>query len=208
MAPSPPSARSRTHQAFKRTFSRNTVVTSFTFDNECDQPPKDYDSSKGYRSMRLRLAKIDEFQFLTCLEYQVWGSDRARFKDWRVGDYLAFIVDKAVAGLAQVSGESFFSDQLVWVNHLYPYRIPIKFIQVMLPEHRPPVSGKIRGTITSELGSQYSWLIITQRPILGNAAKNIIDSILSRPNDFAGVEAKLERLLAEAKSRRDALAKQ
>ena len=158
--------------------------------------------------MRLRLTKIDEYQFLTCLQHQVWGSDRVRFKDWKVGDYLVFIVDKAVAGLAQVSGESFFSDQLVWENNLYPYRIPIKFIQVMVPEHRPPVSGKIRGTITSEVGSQYSWLIITQRPILGNAAKNIIDSILSRPNDIGEIEANLDRLLAEAKAHRDALAKQ
>ncbi len=158
--------------------------------------------------MRIRLTKIDEYQFLTCLQHQVWGSDRVRFKDWKVGDYLVFIVDKAVAGLAEVSGEPFVSDQLVWENNLYPYRIPIKFIQVMLPEHRPPVSGKVRGTITSEVGSQYSWLIITQRPILGNAAKNIIDSILSRPNDIGEIEANLDRLLAEAKAHRDALAKQ
>jgi len=74
--------------------------------------------------MRLRLTKIDEYQFLTCLQHQVWGSDRVRFKDWKVGDYLAFIVDKAIAGLAQVSGETFVSDQLVWENDVYPYRIP------------------------------------------------------------------------------------
>jgi len=153
--------------------------------------------------MRLRLTKIDEYQFLTCLQHQLWGSDKARFSDWKVGDYLAFIVDKSVAGLAKVSGEPFLSDELVWENNLYPFRIPIKFVQVMLPEHRPPASGKIRGTITSEVGSQYSWLIITQRPILGNAAKNIIDSILSRPNDLGQIEANFERILTEARSHRD-----
>ncbi len=158
--------------------------------------------------MRLRLTKIDELQFLTCLQHQLWGSKTPRFKHWKVGDYLAFIVDKAIAGLAEVSGEPFLSDKILWENDLYPDRIPINFVRAMLPKHRPPVSGNIRGTITSEVGSQYSWLIITQRPILDNAAKNIIDSILSRPNDFAEVEANIERFLAEAKVHRDALAKQ
>jgi hypothetical protein len=47
--------------------------------------------------------KIDEFQFLTCLKHKVWGSKKARFKDWKIGDHLAFIIDKSIAGLAQVS---------------------------------------------------------------------------------------------------------
>ncbi len=43
--------------------------------------------------MRLRLTKIDEFQFLTCVKHQVWGSKTNRFKQWQRGDYLAIIVD-------------------------------------------------------------------------------------------------------------------
>ncbi len=158
--------------------------------------------------MRLRLTKIDEFQFLTCLQHQVWGSDKVRFKDWKVGDYFVFIVDKKVAGLAEVSGEPFVSDEFVWENDLYPHRIPIKFVQAMVPEHRPPVLGRIREAITSEVGPQYGWVIMMQHPISGNAAKDIIEFTLSRPSDLAEIEANLKRLLTEAKVRRDALAKQ
>ena len=74
-------------------------------------------------------------------------------------------VDKAVAELARVSGEPFVSEPLVWENGLYPHRIPVKFVQVLLAEHRPPDLGKSREAITSEVGPQYDWLIITQRPM-------------------------------------------
>jgi len=47
---------------------------------------------------RLRLTKIDEYQFLTCLKHSLWGSKNFKFKDWKKGDYLAFKVDKDLAG--------------------------------------------------------------------------------------------------------------
>ncbi len=158
--------------------------------------------------MRLRLTKIDEFQFLTCLQHQLWGSKTPRFKNWEVGDYLGFIVDKSIAGLAEVSGEPFLSDEILWDNDLYPYRIPIKFVQAMLPKDRPPVLGKIRDAITSEVGPRYGWVVMTQRPMSGKTANTIIDHIFSRPNDLAEIEANLDHLLAEAKAHRKALAKQ
>ena len=57
--------------------------------------------------MRLRLTKIDEVQFLTCFKHQVWDSKAARFKDWNVGDYLVLIVEKTIAGLAEISKNSY-----------------------------------------------------------------------------------------------------
>ena len=51
--------------------------------------------------MRLRITKIDEYQFLTCLKHGLWGSKSARFKTWRVGDKLAIIVEKALPVFAR-----------------------------------------------------------------------------------------------------------
>jgi hypothetical protein len=159
------------------------------------------------KPMRLRLTKIDEFQFLTCIQHQLWGSKTARFKDWKVGDHLVFIVDKKIGGLAKVSGEPFVSDKVLWKNSLYPHRIPIEFVRAMVPEHRPPVLGKIRDAITSVVGPRYGWFIFKQHPFSGNVAKTIIDYILSQPNDLKQVQASLKRLLSEAKSYRDARSK-
>ncbi|MGB2769864.1 MAG: hypothetical protein WBC88_09085, partial [Candidatus Zixiibacteriota bacterium] len=66
--------------------------------------------------MRLRLTKIDEFQFMTCLKHGLWGSKSARFGDWREGDQLAVIVDKSLAGLGKICGKPFVSREKVWDN--------------------------------------------------------------------------------------------
>ncbi|OGG51979.1 MAG: hypothetical protein A3F84_15285 [Candidatus Handelsmanbacteria bacterium RIFCSPLOWO2_12_FULL_64_10] len=76
--------------------------------------------------MRLRITKVDEYQFLTCVKNAVWGSKAARFNDWKVGDFLAITAEKAIAGLAEVAGEPYFSKKPVWDNGIFPHRIPLK----------------------------------------------------------------------------------
>jgi hypothetical protein len=91
---------------------------------------------------RLRITKIDECQFLTCVKHQVWGSQMARFKTWQEGDYLAFIVDKGIAGVAQVPGKPFFSKQSVWDNGTFPHRLGLKFVAILPMGHSRPFLGR------------------------------------------------------------------
>ncbi|MFZ5448319.1 MAG: hypothetical protein ACOZFS_06755 [Thermodesulfobacteriota bacterium] len=148
--------------------------------------------------MRLRLTKIDEFQFLTCLKHEVWGSKKARFKEWKEGDYLAFIVDKAIAGLAKVSGNPLFSDEIIWDNGLYPHRIPITFLHAMLPQNRPPILGEIRDALTSEWGLGYGWGIVNQFVLPEKSTNTIVSAITSHKNDLSDLNSNIELYLAEA----------
>jgi hypothetical protein len=157
--------------------------------------------------MRLRLTKIDEFQFLTCLKYKVWGSKKARFKDWKIGDHLAFIIDKSIAGLVQVSGEPFVSQEIIWDNGLYPHRLPIKFLHVMRPQNRPLILGEIRDAITSEWGLGYGWGIVNQWVLPENSSQTIINAITSRHNDLSDIQTNLELYLDEANLIRNKKAK-
>jgi len=86
--------------------------------------------------MRVRLTKVDEFQFLTCLKNQVWGSNSPRFKDWKEGDFFVFIVDKTTAAPAEVSGEPYVSRKLLWNSGLFPHRIPLKFTHAFQKTNR------------------------------------------------------------------------
>src|SRR5438309_1732199 len=113
--------------------------------------------------MKLRLTKIDEYQFLTCLKHGLWGSKSARFKTWQESDRLAIIVDKSLAALAVVTGEAFQSKERVWDNGLFPHRIRLKFTHVLRPEDRPPILGEIRDAITQQWGPGYGFGILTQR---------------------------------------------
>lgn len=152
--------------------------------------------------MRVRLTKIDSFQLFTCIKHGLWGGKAARFKDWTPGDYLAVIVDKALAALGEVSGPPFYSKQRVWDNGVFPHRIPIRFVHVLLPENRPPVLGDIRDVLTAAWGPTYGWGILNQVLLSGAAAETIVNAIRSRPNNLEQVVANLEQYLAAAETKR------
>ena len=153
--------------------------------------------------MRLRLTKIDEYQFLTCLKHSLWGSRSARFKDWQEGDYLAFIIDKTLAGLAEVYGKPFQSQEMVWDNGLFPHRISIKFVHVLAKDQRVPLLGKVRDSLTSVWGTKYGWGILDQQVLSGTQADTIINEIRSRPNSIAEFVTNIGQLLQEAKQERE-----
>lgn len=153
--------------------------------------------------MRLRLTKIDEYQFLTCLKHSLWGSKASRFKDWQEGDYLAFIVNKSLAALATVTGKPFHSTTIIWDNGLFPYRIPIKFVHVLQKDQRVPILGEVRDMLTLTWGPKYGWGILTQRILENKQADIILKAITSRPNGLAEIEANLTELLQNAKEERE-----
>ena len=159
-------------------------------------------------SLRLRLTKVDEYQFLTCLKNSLWGSKASRFRDWQEGDYLAFIVNKGLAGFAIVAGKPFRSTEIVWDNGIFPYRIPIKFVHVLRKDQRVPILGEIRDTLTSAWGTKYGWGILTQRILEDNQAETLVKGITSHPNSLPQIEADLGTLLLDAKQERELSSKQ
>lgn len=158
--------------------------------------------------MRLRLTKIDEYQFLTCLKHSLWGSKASRFGDWQKGDYLAFIVNKALAGLAIVDGKPFRSNEVIWDNGLFPYRIAIKFVHILKKDQRVPILGSVRDVLTSAWGTRYGWGILNQQILENQHAEILVSAITSRPNNLTQTETNLITLLPDAKQERELLQKQ
>lgn len=156
---------------------------------------------------RLRLTKVDEYQYLTCLKHSVWGSKSARFKDWHKDDYFAFIVGNALAGLATVNGDPFHSEKKVWDNGIFPYRIPIKFIHVLDTGQRIPVLGEVRDVLTSAWGPRYGWGILNQQVLSGDAAATIIKAINIKSDKSPEIEFNIDYLLNEARKQRSVFEK-
>lgn len=152
--------------------------------------------------MRLRITKVDEYQFLSCLKHSLWGSKSARFKNWQKGDYLVFIVDKALTGYAEISGEPFQSQEKVWDDGLFPYRIPIKFRQILAKGNRIPILGEVREILVSEWGNSYGWGILNQQLITDLPAEKIMSEFTSRPNTLVQTQSNIEQFLEEADQQR------
>lgn len=151
---------------------------------------------------RLRLTKVDEYQYLTCFKHSLWGSKSARFKDWHKDDHLAFIVDNTLAGLAIVNGVPFHSEKKVWDNGVFPYRIPIKFIHAVDKGQRIPILGDVREVLTSAWGPRYGWGILNQQVISGDAAAIIIKAIIIKPDKLPEIAVNIDYLLNNARKQR------
>jgi hypothetical protein len=62
----------------------------------------------------VRVAKLGEKQFALCVEHRTWGSTRNLFSRWLRGDLLALVVNDAIAGIADVCGDAYTSNDMIW----------------------------------------------------------------------------------------------
>jgi hypothetical protein len=157
--------------------------------------------------MKFRMSKVDEVQFLTCVQHEVWGSMIPRFSPWKIGDHLAIIVNKHIAGLAEVTGTRYVSQEIVWDNGLFPHRIPLKFIHIMHAPNRLPMIGEIRDALIAIWGPKYGVGILNQLYLPEDISEKIISLIQDRKNDLDDIKRNFTVYLNEARLYRDEAAK-
>ena len=60
-------------------------------------------------------------RFKKCVDFRLWGSKNT-LNHWNKGDYLAFKVGDFLLGIAEVTGDAFFEDKVVWENGVFSNR--------------------------------------------------------------------------------------
>ena len=150
--------------------------------------------------MRLRMVKVDEIQFLNCVQHGLWGSNRPRFGKWQKGDQLAFVVGSDLAGLATVTGTPYLDDAVIWDNGLFPERIPIEFSHVLSVDRRPSLKGKIGETLAAATKTSSYGIYLLNQSILSEAlAKLVQEAIISRKNDINLIKSSLTKHIQKAR---------
>jgi hypothetical protein len=152
--------------------------------------------------VRMRLTKIDEYQLLLCIKHAIWGSKSSRFSDWYEGDKFAIIVDKSLAALAEVAGPPFESQDKVWDNGVFPYRVPLRFLHVLAPKHRPPILGDVRDALMKQWGTKYGFRILNQEVLESPGSDDVVKAFSAGPNALDDFQQTLSERLEEARLRR------
>jgi hypothetical protein len=134
--------------------------------------------------MRIRIVKVNEIEFLVSVKHGVWGSKKNRFKNWKIGDLLVFKIDDQLAAVGEISGRYFKSDDNVWSNGVFPYRVPINFIKILSEGNRVDVVGEVKKTLVNEWGKKYGVGLLNQASIEGEAAKHILQFFNNRENNI------------------------
>lgn len=153
--------------------------------------------------MKVRVASVDEYQFLTCLKYGLWGANTRRSVNWEPGDMLIFSVNKKITALAQVIGEPFTSSDIIWDDGLYPYRVKLSFVHVLSENCRIPVDGEVKALLINSWGTNYGIGILNKTPLSKDAAKDLIGLINIQENSLQHYNDKIDEIIKLVKRQRE-----
>jgi hypothetical protein len=97
----------------------------------------------------MRVAHVDSWKVAdVVLKNGVWGSNRSRFGKWKL--------------VATVSGKPFTSDQMIWEDNLYEYRIPVHIEKVLRGAAGAAANQAVRKALAAGLGNIYGAYIMSQ----------------------------------------------
>jgi hypothetical protein len=153
--------------------------------------------------MKTRIAKVDEFQFLTCLKYGLWGGNTNLVKSWNDGDVLVLSIDKEIAAIAEIVGQSFVSDDVIWDNGFFGYRIKLNFIHILAKEDRIPIQGDIKELLIKAWGKNYGCGILNKTPLPADIANIVLDTIKKKSNNKENFIKNIEGYIEQAKQERE-----
>jgi hypothetical protein len=111
----------------------------------------------------MRIASVPKWKFAeVVIENSVWGSNRSRFGKWELGETLVILVAKEGIVVAAVTGEGFLSDQMIWEEDLYEYRIPVRIEKVLRGGAGKAAAAAVRQVLSDGLGTYYGVYIMSQ----------------------------------------------
>lgn len=145
---------------------------------------------------RLRVVSIKELQFLTCLKHNLWGANNSHLHNWAVGDYIVFVVDKKITALARVNGEQYKSDEKIWTNGKYPYKLPIVFDVVLANDNRIAIVGEVK-TYFKNNWDNYGIPIRFKLLIPDDSAREILNIIFEQKNSIEFYQSNIDELIGK-----------
>jgi len=134
-------------------------------------------------SMAYFLQLTTEENLYICILDGLWGSKTNKLAHWTPGDQLIVYVERALAAIFSITGESYYDPEPVWPGDLYPYRIPIRLEKIIHPALRPPMSNEdIRRALILHHSRAYGIvLILGAQPLADAAARVLLGYLVQAP---------------------------
>jgi len=111
----------------------------------------------------MRIASVPTWKFAdVVVRNTVWGSNRSRFGKWEPSEALVILVAKEGMVVATVTGKGFLSDQMIWEDDLYEYRIPVRVEHVLRGPAGSAANLAVHKALAASLGNIYGAYIMSQ----------------------------------------------
>ena len=134
--------------------------------------------------MKVRIVSVREKQFLVCFKCGLWGANNVHISKWEIGDVLIFKIGKYIVGTAEVTGESYMDDAVIWDNGLFWNRLPIQFNYMLQKEDYLSIDCGIKDLLINEWGKNYGWGILNKMPLEDGTTQFILNELGKKPNSM------------------------
>jgi len=134
---------------------------------------------KYYGGEIVRLAYLSTWEkFEPCEKYRVFASNFNTFRKWRVDERLLIFIGKEGLVKTLVTGEFFNSNEMIWKNDLYEWRVPINKSEKFDGINGTRLNLAIKSLLYKEYGHYYGFLLRNHTCLREEVAYKI-ESILS-----------------------------
>lgn len=152
------------------------------------------------RNMKTRLASVDYLTFLQCYKYNLWGANSTFISKWKVGDQLVFKVDKKLVAVAEITGEAYMDNVVIWSNGLFWNRVPLKFTKVLRPMEGIDFEEYLKPHFLELWGKKYGWVILNKHPLPDEITDIIMNAFKSK-EDSSTSYIDIDNMISEKKLR-------
>lgn len=109
----------------------------------------------------MRIIKSNTWDsFKLALENGIWGNKQNRFSKWSPNEKIVMFIENDGLALGKIIGKQFYSEKVIWVEDLYPWRIPIDFEYYIKGDKGKILQKKIKDLIKENYKSHYGPLIL------------------------------------------------
>ncbi len=129
---------------------------------------------------KIRLVKINELDFLTCVKYKMFGRNTDFIKSWKKGDLIVFVVGDYIAGVAEILDKMFFNSKRLWLKEDNSFRVPVAFTHVF--DNDRPYFLDHKEELEASYGKYWGNVFVLRKDLPANVIVSIINNINSYPS--------------------------
>ena len=111
----------------------------------------------------MRVVSVPSWKFANVVvEQGVWGSNRSHFGKWSEGETVVVLVGYEGVVTGTVAGKQFVSDQMIWDEDLFEFRIRLSIVKVIRGDAGRATAAAVRKALAAGLGNIYGSYIMSQ----------------------------------------------
>ncbi len=126
----------------------------------------------------MRVVSVPSWKFANVVvEQRVWGSNRSRFGKWSEGETVIVLVGHDGVVVGTVVGKQFVSDQMIWDEDLFEFRIRLTIMKVIRGDAGRTAAAAVRKALAAGLGNIYGSYIMSQTKLPEEVERLVMESI-------------------------------